>query len=538
MKARDVLDLERYLTPKEREELNQLVLLDAQQVIWRAQAGPQSLAYECTADVLGFGGAAGGGKTDLALGKALTQHQRAFIVRKNGTEHTGFVDRITELLGTRDGFSSKDGVWRDAGPNRVQIEFGSLPNPKDEEKYRGRPHDLLVFDEATSLTRFQVQFLMAWNRTTTPGLRCQTLLTFNPPSEAAGRWVMDFFGPWLNKKHPLYPTPPGVLRYVAMLPAANGETQDLWQTPGGSPLGPAPFVLGPEGELVYGFDPAGYKPEEIITPQSRTFIPSRVSDNAYLSGSGYLRQLQALPEPLRSQMLNGDFEAGMQDSAFQVIPTAWVEAAMARWRPRSPRGEMLCQGVDVARGGRDNTTQATRHVGNWYDKVHVYPGTDTPDGPRVAGLVIAENRDQAPIALDIIGVGSSPYDFLHQAKLPVYGVNVADASTATDKSGRLTFFNLRSELWWKMREELDPANDTGIALPPDQALLAELCAPMWEMSGRTIKVESRDDIVKRTGRSPDRATAVILARMDIPKIHLLQERDQQAAVLAYDPYRR
>ncbi|MFZ9585579.1 MAG: hypothetical protein ACO280_11580, partial [Pseudohongiellaceae bacterium] len=368
MKSRDVLDLTRYLTPAEREELDALVAADMQSAVWRAQAGPQSLAFGCTADVLGFGGAAGGGKTDLMVGKALMQHQRAFIVRKNGTEHTGFVDRLTELLGTRDGFSGKDGVWRDAGPRRVQIELGSLPNPKDEEKYRGRPHDLLAFDEATSLTRFQIQFLMAWNRTTTPGQRCQTILAFNPPTSAEGRWVIDFFGPWLDKKHPLYPTLPGVIRHVAMVPTPTGDTRDVWVT------SPAPFVLDGE-DRIYGFDPADYRPEEIITPQSRTFIPSRVSDNAYLAGSGYLRQLQALPEPLRSQMLNGDFEAGMQDDSFQVIPTAWVEAAMARWRPRSPRGEMMCQGVDVARGGRDKTTQATRHIGNWYDKLHIYPGT-------------------------------------------------------------------------------------------------------------------------------------------------------------------
>jgi hypothetical protein len=68
---------------------------------------------------------------------------------------------------------------------------------------------------------------------------------------------------------------------------------------------------------------------------SRTFIPSRVSDNPYLMGTGYMTQLQSLPEPLRSQMLYGDFHAGVQDDPWQVIPTAWVEAAMARWkRPR------------------------------------------------------------------------------------------------------------------------------------------------------------------------------------------------------------
>ena len=32
--------------------------------------------------------------------------------------------------------------------------------------------------------------------------------------------------------------------------------------------------------------------------------------------------LQSLPEPLRSQMLYGDFNAGTEDDSMQVIPTA------------------------------------------------------------------------------------------------------------------------------------------------------------------------------------------------------------------------
>jgi len=43
----------------------------------------------------------------------------------------------------------------------------------------------------------------------------------------------------------------------------------------------------------------------------------------------------------------------MQDDPWQVIPTAWVEASMARWKALSPKGEMMGQGVDVARGGKD-----------------------------------------------------------------------------------------------------------------------------------------------------------------------------------------
>jgi len=98
--------------------------------------------------------------------------------------------------------------------------------------------------------------------------------------------------------------------------------------------------------------------------------------------------------------------------------------------------------------------------------------------------------------------------------------------------------NLRSEMWWHMREALDPVNNTGIALPPDPALLAELCAPRWSLSGKTIKVESREEIVKRVGRSPDRATAVVLALPDLPKLKALRAAHGHHMVLDYDPAAR
>lgn len=530
MNATQLEELLVFMTEQERKEFDALVAKDVQENVWTPLPGPQTMAYESRADIIGFGGAAGGGKTDLAIGKALMQHRVAFVVRKNGTEHVGMVDRLTELLGTRDGFSGKDGIWRGAGPRQVQIEFGSLPNPKDEEKYRGRPHDLIIYDEATALNQAQVEFLLAWNRTTTPGQKCQTLLTFNPPSTAEGRWVIEFFAPWLDKKHP-NPALPGELRWFATV---NGTSIEV--------KGPEHFVLV-DGAPCYDFDPKGYTPDAIVAPKSRTFIPSRITDNPYLTGTNYMSTLQSLPEPLRSQMLFGDFQAGVQDDPWQVIPTAWVEAAQARWKPRSPKGEMLAMGVDVARGGADKTSIATRHMdeggkGMWFDEPQEYPGSQTPDGPKVAGLTIAHRRDDAPVHIDVIGVGASPYDVLNGMGLNVIGINVAEKARGTDRSGKLRFFNQRSELWWRMREALDPANDTGIALPPSKKLLRELCAPKWEASGFTVKVESRDDIIKRIGNSPDMATAYILALMETPKVTHKQRQQSVEDVLAYDPMNR
>lgn len=533
MTPQQARDLERYLTPAEREELAALIAEDLAEHRWRPLPGPQTMAYESQADVIGFGGAAGGGKTDLAIGLAITQHHRAQVFRREGPQLKGIIDRLKEIVDPQL-VTGNPPVYSDG---ERQIEFNSMPNLGDETKYQGRPKDLLVIDEAANFLEQQVRFVKGWVRTTRPGQRTRTLLTFNPPTNADGRWVVDFFGPWLDSKHALYPTTPGALRYVYVDPVTGN---DVWIEDDDG----RPFVLRGK-QRVHDFDPSAYRPEEIIRPESRTFVPSRITDNPFLVSTGYMAQLQALPEPLRSQMLLGDFQAGMEDDPWQVIPTRWVELAQARWKARARKGELMSLGVDVARGGKDSTVLAARYKNEdgelWFDTLSMHPGSETPSGRAVAGLVIAAHRDHAPIHLDVIGVGASPYDVLAEASQPVYGVNVSEKATAMDKSGRLGFFNLRSQLWWQMREDLDPEADNGIALPPDQELLKELCAPRWELSGMTIKVESREDIVKRVGRSPDRASAVILARMDTPKVPALRYLDRETTqnnALDYDPYAR
>ncbi len=529
MSPAEIAELEGYLTKEELDELNALISDDVQNVVWRPLPGPQTMAYNSTADVVGYGGAAGGGKTDLACGLALTKHKRTAMFRRIGTELVGISDRLVELFGSRDGYNGSEKIWRRDG---LQIELASVPNAGDERGHQGRPKDLLVIDEASNFLESQVRFLMGWVRTTDPTIQPQTLFCFNPPTNAEGRWVLGFFAPFLDKKHHMYPTPPGQLRYVGVVPGENGVSRDIWVN------GPEQFVIV-AGEPCYDFDPLEYEPQEIVTPQSRTFIPSRISDNPFLSSTGYMTVLQSLPEPLRSQMLLGNFEAGMEDDAFQLIPTRWIEEAQARWTPRSPKGEMDSIGVDVARGGKDYTTIAKRH-GNWYDKIDEVPGKETPSGQHVVGQVVAVRRNSCPIHIDVIGVGASPYDLMVQAEMQVIGVNVAEAATAHDKSGRLKFQNMRSQLWWQLREAFDPENDTGIAIPPETVnpgLLADLAAPKWSMQGMKVCVESRDEIVKRIGRSPDKASALILAQLDTPNLAKIKKTKQadRTAVMDYDP---
>lgn len=494
LRTEEIARLLPLMTEAERAEVN--AILSKDKALWRPLPGPQSMAYHSEADIIGYGGAAGGGKTDLAIGKALTRHRRAMIMRREATQLMGIYDRMEELLGSRTGFNGQDKIWR---IGNLRVEFGSCPNIGDERRQQGRPHDLLVLDEATNFLESQARFLMGWVRSVKEGQQQQTLLTFNPPLDAEGRWVIDFFGPWLDDKYPNRARV-GEIRWFAVI-----EDRDMAVADGRR------FVLK-DGEPCYDFNAADYPVTEIIQPKSRTFIPSRVSDNPYLSNTGYMSQLQALPEPLRSQMLNGDFMAGVEDDPWQVIPTMWVDQAMARWQPRVNKGVMDSMGVDVARGGKDETIIYRRH-GGWFDEAVVYPGRESPDGPTVLAHILAARRDRAPVHIDLVGWGASPYDFLVSNDVQTIGVNGAERSGAQAAENQLTLVNKRAELWWRMREALDPKHQEQLALPPDNKLRADLCAPLWKLTPSGIMVELKEDIIKRIGRSPDRGDAACMALM-------------------------
>lgn len=523
LRAQDIEDLLPYLTDAEKGELLDLLAMDTR--LFKPDAGPQMEAWECEADVLGYGGAGGGGKSFLICGLALVQHRRSLILRAQKVQTQKFVLDFTKMLGTKDGYSSQTSTWTHDG--RI-INFGGLDLAGDEEKWQGWDHDLKAFDEATQMREHQVRYVMGWNRTDVPGQRVRSILTFNPPTTVHGRWVIKFFAPWIDRKAPKRAAD-GELLWMASI----GDQHDI-VVPDHRPF----VVHEASGEYVYDFDPADYRgarQTKIITPKSRTFIQSRVTDNPRYVATGYIATLQQLPEPLRSQMLEGSFTAGIEDDASQLIPTAWVEDAMRRWRPRDDKGIMDSMGVDVSRGnmggvtgggGKDRTVIARRH-GTWFDDLIALRGINVNDGADVAAQVINRRRDGAPVHIDIVGVGTSPHDFLVASHVQTIAINGAAKSLGTDKSGHLKFINLRSELYWKLREELDPMNPHPIALPDDAELLADLTAPRWWLTPSGIQVEPKHGkptadgkptgLIARLGRSPDRGDAVVYALVSTPK---------------------
>jgi Terminase large subunit, T4likevirus-type, N-terminal len=446
---------------------------------------PQQAAYESPADELFFGGSAGGGKTQLLIGLAVTRHRHSVIFRREygqlrGPE--GIIEQSRRIIGLRGHYAGADG-WRDISGGR-SLEFGAMQYEEDKTKWQGRAHDLKCYDEISELTEGQYRFTVGWLRTTEAGQRTRVVCTGNPPTHSEGQWVVRYWGPWLDPHHPR-PAKAGELRWYAVV-----DGKDL-ERPDGTP-----------------FLHAG----DLLTPRSRTFIPGNVEDNTYLMRTGYASVLESLPEPLRSQMRYGNFHATAMDDPWQVIPTAWVQAAQARWTDTPPEGVgVTAAGNDPSRGGIDKFVVALRH-GFWVAPLRKHLASEAPDGHAGAALLYKDldGCKTVPVGIDVIGsAGASVYDQGRSLGLKAVALNGSERSEATDKSGQLRFVNKRAEWHWHLRELLDPSSGQDLALPRDPELLADLCAPRWKPTPRGVQIEEKEHVKQRIGRSPDSGEAVI-----------------------------
>lgn len=460
-------------------------------MVWVPNPGPQTDAFHCEADELFYGGQAGGGKTGLQVGLAVTEHHHSLLLRRTNKEAAGLVEAIEEVVGHRNGYNSQQNAWR---MGERLIDIGGCQLEDDKQKFKGKPHDLICFDEVSDFTETQYTFIIGWNRTVKPGQRCRVVAGGNPPTRPEGLWVLKRWAAWLDPKHP-NPAQAGELRWYTTDETGREIEVD----------GPGPHLIGGE---------------EVIA-RSRTFIPARLSDNPDLASTNYAAVLAALPAELRAAYRDGRFDAGLEDDPYQAIPTDWVLQAQERWSKQPPVGVPMCAiGVDVAQGGTDTTVLAQRHDG-WFAPLVQVPGAQTPGGTDVAGIVIARRRDNAKVIIDIGGGwGGDAYAHLKANQVDVESYMGVKPSTRRTIDNQLTFFNIRTEAYWRLREALNPDQPGGspIALPDDRELLADLTAPTFTVERGGIKLEAKDKLVERIGRSPDKGDAVVMAWYSGPKM--------------------
>ena len=237
-------------------------------------------------------------------------------------------------------------------------------------------------------------------------------------------------------------------------------------------------------------DSRRWKVHHVSSTDSSLVSPQWVEDRARDWGVG---------SPLYQTRVLGEFA----DSGEGVLfPLPMLEAAIER-EVAVPDDAATALGVDVARSvaGDFNAIAACR--GGRLDLVTVFR---EPDTMRTVTRVLNEvsTRDARRTWVDVGGPGGGVADRLQQLGRSVEAVHFGGGAMDTAR-----FKNRRAELFWNLRERMERAE---ISLPDDEELIADLSALRFDFdqTGR-IYLESKDEVRKRLGRSPDRGDAVALA---------------------------
>jgi hypothetical protein len=216
--------------------------------------------------------------------------------------------------------------------------------------------------------------------------------------------------------------------------------------------------------------------------------------------------------PLYKSKVLGEFS---DDAPNQVVRQS--DLAVCRIPPDVPHPpEDLLPvelGVDVG-GGSDETVIRERRgrvAGREWRRL-----TDRPEV--IAPMVLQAIRETGAtsVKIDSIGVGfgvvgelrNMAAEGLHKAR--IIAVNVGGAS-----SKPRVYLNLRAEIWWEIGREMSEDRVAGWDLSTmdnADATVAQLLEPRYDPDAKgRIVVEKKEDVIKRLGRSPDNADALLLA---------------------------
>jgi Terminase-like family. len=212
-------------------------------------------------------------------------------------------------------------------------------------------------------------------------------------------------------------------------------------------------------------------------------------------------------------------------AAQALIKRDWLERAANRFHDPDKliafRKGRRALGVDVANSLTGDKAAIAHWQGATLLQVDAMVCPDSNQlGRDVFGIMGRDNVDPEAVGVDPVGVGAGTVNelarltdyrgprSLNGAATPLRGAQKGDNGEDTDwMPDSNAFNNLRSQMWWQMREDL---RCDRVAIPRDEALWDELSIPRFMVKDGKTQVEAKDAIKRRLGgRSPDRADAVV-----------------------------
>lgn len=267
------------------------------------QPGPQESFFESTADIIIYGGQAGGGKTWSLVAEPLRWRKipgfTAAIFRRTYPQLSGPGGVWTEANELYRQFEGRlrEGKKLDATfPSGAYVAFLHLQHEKTKYEYQGHQICALLFDELTHFTQTQFTYLLSRNRSKC-GVRPYVRATCNPQPG----WVADFIDWWIDPESGLaIDERSGVIRYVVY-----EDDQFFW---------------GDTEQDIIDRYPAYADPKlRILTA---TFIPASLDDNPALleNDPGYKSRLMLLPKVERERLLGGNWKI----AEGSLVEPAWL----------------------------------------------------------------------------------------------------------------------------------------------------------------------------------------------------------------------
>ena len=263
--------------------------------------------------------------------------------------------------------------------------------------------------------------------------------------------------------------------------------------------------------------PSFLKDEFILNPTpNRLFIQALPTDNHYL-GSEYIEVLKDSfknrPELLKAY-LEGSWDC--LGGFNQVIQDSWIaNAGKITLYPPILKRVITC---DPARYGDDETV--IYYLENTKIKEQEIYGQKSLMHTANVLHVLSRRHGGCLIAVDVCGIGAGIVDRLIEMGDDVLAIDNAAKADDTDK-----YYNKRAEVWCKAADKFA---DGDVELKNiDHKLKGQLTTPTYEFRNGKILIESKADIKKRLGNSPDRADAYVngLYALDLIDGEIIGGRD-------------